>query len=202
MPDDPIANARPSDAYVRKIDPDWIEPIGEACLRFDIDTPERVVPFLANCAHESQSFTRLVESLHYSGQRLLAVFPKYFTPEEAVEFAYDDVRIGERVYGGRMGNGSEGTGDGYLYRGRGLLQITGRGMYAKCGRALGADLEGMPALLEQPSFAALSAAWVWAEEKHCNTLADEGRWQSIVLRLNGGLNGMADRMAWLDKLRA
>jgi putative chitinase len=111
------------------------------------------------------------------------------------------VRIGERVYGGRMGNGPEGAGDGYAFRGRGLIQLTGRAMYRKCGQALGVDFEATPAMLEQPIYAALSAAWLWAEEKLCNALADEGKFQSIVLRVNGGLNGLDDRLAWLDKLR-
>ena len=192
------------DAMVGAItsDPTWLVPIRETCQRFEIDTENRAAMFLAQCAHESDGFTVLVESFHYSPAALLATWPKRFTPQEATEFAYDDIRIAERVYGGRMGNGPEGTGDGHLYRGRGLLQITGRGMYAKCGRAIGADLEGSPQLLEQPAFAALSAGWVWAEEKLCNGLADAGSFQSITLRINGGTVGMSDRLAWLDKMRA
>jgi putative chitinase len=100
-----------------------------------------------------------------------------------------------------MGNAPEGSGDGYAFRGRGLLQVTGRGMYSKCGRALGVDLETLPELLEQPIYAALSAAWVWSIEKMCNTLADDGKFQSVVLRINGGLNGINDRLAWLDRIR-
>jgi len=183
-------------------DDEWIGPINDACLQFDINTDDRLVAFLANCAHESAGFTTLTESLHYSSSRLLAVFPKYFTPAEAIEFAYDDVRIGERIYGGRMGNGPEGVGDGYLFRGRGLLQITGRGMYAKCGRAIGVDLETEPERLAQPTYAALSAGWFWAEEKLCNALADEGKTQSICLRINGGVAGLQERIAWAEKIRA
>ncbi len=195
---------RLSDPYVEAItdDREWLPAISEACYRFDINTEDRLVTFLANCAHESKGFGVLVESMHYSAARLLAVFPKHFTPAESVEFAYDDIRIAERVYGGRMGNGSEGTGDGYRYRGRGLAMITGAGMYRKCGRTLGIDLESFPDMLEQPTFAALSAGWFFAEEKLCNGLADAGKFESVVRLWNGGLNGLDDRLSWLDRLRA
>ena len=183
-------------------DRSWVEPMREACQRFDIDTTDRQVLFLATCAHESRGFSVLRESMHYSAARLLAVFPRYFTAVESTNFAYQDQRIAERVYGGRMGNGAEGSGDGYAYRGGGLIQLTGRDMYRRCGRSLGVDLERTPELVEAPLYAALSAGWLWAEEKLCNPLADEGKFQAITLRINGGLNGLDDRLAWVDKLRA
>jgi putative chitinase len=196
--------ARPIDTLVRRItnDPHWPDAIAAACLHFDINTDERRGMFLATCAHESSAFTRLVESLHYSAARLLAVWPLRFSATESFEFAYDDARIGERVYGGRMGNGPEGVGDGYAFRGRGLIQLTGRSMYHDCGRALGVDLETSPSLLEQPTWAALSAGWLWAEEKLCNALADAGDFEAVTRRINGGLNGLDDRRAWLARLRA
>jgi len=198
------AKSYPTDPLVRVITNDraWLVPIGEACRRFDINTDARRAMFLAQAAHESDGFTRLVESLHYSAARLLAVFRAHFTPAEATQFAYDDVRIGERVYGGRMGNGPEGVGDGYAYRGRGLLQITGRAMYRECGRALGIDLEALPKLLEVQTWAALSAAWVWTDEKACNALADAGDFERCTRAINGGVNGYEQRLAWLDRLRA
>ena len=87
--------------------------LSDAMELYEIDTPLREVSFIANIAHESAMFTRLVESLNYSPQRLMSVFPKRFTAAEAVEFAHDEKRIAERVYGGRMGNGPEGSGDGW-----------------------------------------------------------------------------------------
>ena len=193
----------PLDAMVGAATQDarWLAPIREACTRFEIDNEDRQAMFLAQCAHESSGFSTLVESLHYSAAALATTWPDRFTAAEAVEFAYDDIRIAERVYGGRMGNAPEGVGDGWRYRGRGLIQITGRANYAKCGRALELDLEGQPELLEQLGPAALSAAWFWAEEALCNALADAGKFQSITLRINGGINGMADRLTWLDKMR-
>lgn len=189
-------------AMIRAINVDqaWQVPIALACMQFDISTPRRRSMFLAQCAHESAAFTRLVESLHYSSGALLSTWPQRFTPAEAVEFAYDDIRIAERVYGGRMGNQPEGGGDGWRYRGRGLLQLTGRASYAACGAAIELDLDAHPEDLEQPFPAALSAAWYWAKNG-CNALADDGRFQSIVLRINGGMIGMQERLAWLDRLQ-
>lgn len=181
---------------------DWLAPLSDACNTYEIDNDDRIAAFLANCLHESSGFTRLVESLNYSPQRLLAVFPKYFTPAEAVEFAHDEIRIGERIYGGRMGNGPEGVGDGYRYRGRGLLQLTGAGMYRKASVYVVQPYSDEPDLVREPRHAAMTAAWVFAEEKNCNQLADERKFQSIVLRINGGTNGMDDRLAWLDKVRS
>lgn len=207
MDPEPIATADAASdaslaAMVRVVnsDPAWQTPIAAACAQYNIDTARRCSMFLAQCAHESAGFTRLAESLHYSASALLATWPARFTAQEAVEFAFDDVRIGERVYGGRMGNGAEGVGDGYRYRGRGLLQLTGRSTYAQCGSALYLDLEAHPEDLEQPFPAALSAAWYWARWG-CNELADDGRFQSIVLRINGGMIGLADRLAWLDRVQ-
>ncbi len=180
---------------------DWLVPLSEACNTYEIDTDERISMFLANCLHESAAFTRFVESLNYSPGRLLAVFPSYFTPEEAVEFAHDDIRIAERVYGGRMGNGPEGMGDGYRYRGRGLLQLTGKGMYLKAKRRLIVPFDEQPDLVAKPEHAAMTAAWVWTDEKRCNALADNDKFQACVKRINGGLNGMDDRLAWLDKVK-
>lgn len=181
---------------------EWLAPLSEACDRYEIDNENRVACFLATCMHESANFTRLVESLHYSPAGLLATWPKRFTPQEAVDFAYDDVRIGERVYGGRMGNGPEGTGDGYVFRGRGPIQITGRAMYRKASANVGPpDFEADPLRVQQPAFGALVAAWIWADEKQCNPLADDGKMQSITLRINGGLIGLQGRLACLDKVR-
>jgi putative chitinase len=182
-------------------DQGWVLPILEACIEFDIDTAQRQQMFLANCAHESNGFTQLVESLKYSPTRLMAVFPRYFTVREATEFAYDEVRIAERVYGGRMGNGPEGVGDGWMYRARGLIGTTGLDMYRRCGEALGVDFVHMPSLLEGRTFAARSAGWVWTVEKKCNLAADMGDFARCAILINGGTNGMDDRLAWLDRLR-
>lgn len=189
---------------VAAITPDarWVTPLRTACVVYDIRSDQRQTMFLAQCAHESAAFTRLGESLHYSAAALLATWPSRFTASEATAFAYDDQRIAERVYGGRMGNGPEGSGDGWRYRGRGLIQITGRANYAACGRALEIDLEAFPELLVTRTLAALSAGWFWAMEAGANELADAGDFLAITRRISGGSTGTSDRVAWLERLEA
>lgn len=186
---------------MKRVPVEYITPLEDACVTFNIDTPQRQSMFLAQLAHESAGFTRLVEDMNYGPGRLLAVFPRRFAPEEAVEFAHDGPRIAERVYGGRLGNGPEGAGDGWRYRGRGFIQLTGRGNYRKAGRALVLPLEDEPELAAQPREAAMVAGWYW-EENGCNALADAGRFDAITRAINGGMNGYADRLAWLEAFRS
>lgn len=174
--------------------------LDDACQMYDIESPERVAAFLAQVAHESAGFTRLEEDLNYGPARLLQVFPRKFTAEEAVEFAHDAPRIAERVYGGRLGNGPEGSGDAWKFRGRGLIQLTGRANYRKAGRALGVPLEDEPEKAADPLIASLVAAWYWAENG-CNELADAGRFDAITRAINGGMNGYEDRVAWHNKVK-
>lgn len=176
----------------------WLRPLNDAMAAYDIGTAAREANFLAQIAHESAGFARLDENLNYSPAGLLKTFAKYFTADDAVVFAHDPRRIACRVYANRMGNGDEASGDGYRYRGRGLIQLTGRAMYARCGKAIGLDLEGAPEQLLEPPHAALSAAWYW-QTNGCNELADDGNFTAITRKINGGLNGLEDRQAWLDK---
>lgn len=173
--------------------------LSDAMELYEIDTPLREVSFIANIAHESAMFTRLVESLNYSPQRLMSVFPKRFTAAEAVEFAHDEKRIAERVYGGRMGNGPEGSGDGWNYRGRGFLMLTGRNQYRYSGRRVGENLEDVPERAAVPGVAAVIAADYW-HKAGCNLMADEKRFESIRRAINGGLNGLEDVYAIQSKI--
>lgn len=174
----------------------WRGPLDDACDLYEIATPQRQAHFLAQAAHESAGFTLLTENLRYSAAALLQTWPRRFTPASAVEFAYNPERIAERVYGGRMGNGPEGSGDGWRYRGRGLFQVTGRANYEACGRELGLDLLSAPHLLCLPRNAARSAGWYW-RSRGCNALADEGDFEGITQKVNGGTNGLAERAGWL-----
>jgi len=177
-------------------------PLNATAERYEINTPRRVACWLGQLAHESQGFKRVVENLNYSAQRLLVVFPKYFDAQAAEEYARNPARIASRVYSGRMGNGSEATRDGWHFRGRGLIQITGRENYARCGEALGVDLTRRPDLLERPMYAALSAGWYW-HEHNLNALADRLDMHAITRRINGGTNGAQDRVELTAKaLRA
>lgn len=177
-------------------------PLNATAERYQINTPRRVACWLGQLAHESDRFRRVVENLNYSAARLLVVFPKYFDAALAEEYARNPARIASRVYGGRMGNGSEATLDGWHFRGRGLIQITGRENYQRCGEALGVDLTRRPDLLEQPMYAALSAGWYWDRAK-LNDRADRMDIAGITRAINGGTNGAADRVELTAKaLRA
>ena len=178
------------------------EALGAAMARFEIDRPARKAAFLAQLAHESGQLSRWAENLSYRWPRLRQIFPKYFrTDAEAQAFDRQPERIANRVYGGRLGNGPEASGDGWRYRGRGPIQLTGKSNYRTCGAALGVDLVAEPALLETPEVGCLAAAWFWAD-KGLNALADAGDFVTITRRINGGLIGLADRRELWERAKA
>lgn len=160
----------------------------------DINTKNRVAGFIAQCGHESGSFTTFVENLNYSAKGLRATFPKYF-PDDATAVAYErnPVKIGSRVYANRMGNGDEASGEGYLYRGRGLIQLTGHDNYKKCGAALGANLLSNPSGLETAEGAIRSAIWFWTIN-NINKFCDADDIINMTKRINGGTIGLDERM--------
>jgi putative chitinase len=175
---------------------DRVVPALDAAMqRFDIGSPARRAAFLAQLAHESGELQRWTENLGYRWQRLRQVFPKYFrTDAEAQPFDRKPERIANRVYGGRMGNGPEASGDGWRYRGRGPIQLTGKDNYRTCGEAIGIDLVNEPERLETPEAGCLAAAWFWAS-RGLNTVADAGDFVTITKRINGGLIGLEHRTA-------
>lgn len=170
----------------------WAEIIGQTMHAYRIDTGLRRSSYLAQIAHESQCFTRLEESLAYRPGRLLEVFPKYFDEVSAVTYAGNAKAIASRVYANRMGNGDEASGDGWKYRGRGLIQLTGRDNYRACGAALGMELEKFPDRLTDRTVAALSSAWFWSANG-LNELADAQRFEQICRRVSGGTQGLVER---------
>jgi putative chitinase len=172
----------------------FVTPLADACAEWGIDTPLRLAAFLAQIAHESGQFRALVENLNYSAEALLRVFPRHFNAAQAAAYARQPERIAARAYANRMGNGDETSGDGWHYRGRGLIQVTGRSNYAACGAALGLDLIVQPELLEQPGPASRSAAWFW-HRNGLNRPADARDIETITRRINGGLTGLEDRKA-------
>ncbi len=177
----------------------WVDPVALACIRAKLETPRRQAMFLAQVAHESAGFTRLVESLDYSPKGLLATWPNRFTPELAEEVGRtskrpaDQVRIAQIAYGGRMGNAPAPSLDGWTYRGRGPIQITGRSNYARVGAALNLDLIKRPELLELPVHGAAAAAFFW-NSAGLNRLADAGDVEGVTRVINGEANGLADRI--------
>ena len=176
----------------------WLAPINHAGELAQLTTAARWSMFLAQCAHESAGFTRLVESLNYTPEGLMATWPKRYGAELASQHgrvggkAADQKAIANHVYGGRLGN-RPGTDDGWSYRGRGLIQTTGRDNYASCGRHIGVDLVGNPDLIgNDRRHAAESAVWYW-DARHVNDAADIGDVEGATRVINGGVHGLADR---------
>lgn len=174
----------------------YAEPMRETCRLFRIDTPVRLAAFLAQVGHESGSFARVIENLNYSAAGLVGTWPSRFTPASAALYARQPERIANHVYAGRMGN--HAPGDGWKYRGRGLIQITGKVNYEATTEALMEHLDAVPdfvinpELLAEPRWAALSAGSYWSDHE-LNALADAGQFDKITTRINGGQNGRSDR---------
>jgi putative chitinase len=172
----------------------WLQPLNAAMLRFGINTPQRAAAFIGQCAHESGNFTALSENLNYKAESLMRVWPRHFpTPEVAAQYHRQPEKIANRAYANRMGNGPEASGDGWKYRGRGLVQLTGKDNYRLASDALSVDLVATPDLVTQPDMAALTAAWFW-NKNNLNALADAGNNELISKRINGGTHGMDDRL--------
>lgn len=166
----------------------WCVPINRAMAAWQINTPRRVAMFLGQVAHESGALRRVEENLNYSAERLLQVFPRYFDAATAKAYAHQSRRIGSRVYANRMGNGDEASGDGYTYRGRGLIQITGRDNYAQIGQRIGLALEEFPDRLTEPGIAAAASA-AWWHSNGLNPLADTGDILMVSRKVNLGNAG-------------
>jgi putative chitinase len=179
----------------------WAAPLTEAMDKFEINTPARQAAFLAQVGHESNLLSAISENLNYSAAGLMAIFPRYFNEIDAERFARNQVKIANRVYANRMGNGDEASGDGWKFRGRGLIQVTGHDNYKACGDALGIDLLVAPDQLTGTSLASMSAAWYW-KSHGLNQLADAGNFDTITARINGGQNGRAERRALWAKAKS
>jgi putative chitinase len=180
------------------IGPQWVDPLNETFERFNIVTPNQQAAFIGQCAHESGNFRVLEENLNYRAATLLKLFPRTprrtwgFTPEEAAEYERQPKRIANRIYGNRMNNRDEASGDGFRFRGRGILQLTGAANYHHAGQGLGVDFIMEPDLVATPQYAALTAGWFWDTQK-LNALAEAGNWLALTKRINGGTIGLEDR---------
>ena len=173
-----------------------LDQIPDCAEKFSINTPLRLAHFLAQCAHESAEFKARQENLNYSAEGLRKVFPKYFPDNLADSYARQPEKIASRVYGGRMGNGDEASKEGYKYRGRGYIQLTGKDNYNKFAQAVSDDILNNPDLVAS-KYPLFSAAWFW-NTRSLNQLADEGSSDDVVKKItkvvNGGYNGLEDRI--------
>ena len=186
---DQLAQIIPGNPFVDH----WHEALCTILPDYDINTPERVAAFLAQCAHESGGFRALKENLNYKAESLCKVFGKYFPNMEiAKQYAHNQEKIANRVYGGRMGNGPEESGDGFRYCGRGLIQLTGKQNYTKFAESIDTPVEEIPEFLATFEGAIQSACWFW-EVNNLNQYADSGDILTMTKRINGGTIGLEDR---------
>ena len=175
----------------------WHRALAQLLPDYDINTPQRIAAFVAQCAHESGGFTALKENLNYKAVTLRKIFPKYF-PDDAIANHYASLpnkqeAIANKVYASRMGNGDEASGDGYRYCGRGLIQLTGKNNYQSFADSLEMNVEDVPEYLATFEGAAQSACWFW-ESNNLNQWADKGDILTLTKRINGGTIGLEDRI--------
>jgi putative chitinase len=174
-----------------------IEQIPAVASKFGIDSPLRMAHFLAQCGHESGGFKIVRENLNYSADGLQKIFKKYFpTPESAAAYARQPEKIANKVYGNRMGNGDEASGDGYKFSGKGFIQLTGKENYTAFDKTVDDDILANPNLVAT-KYPLLSAGWFW-NKNGLNSIADGGSTDEVVTkitkRVNGGTIGLPDRL--------
>jgi putative chitinase len=164
--------------------------------KYDIDTALKLAHFLGQAGHESGNFKVVNENLNYSGDRLKVIFPKYFKDKDVSVYNRNPEKIANLVYGNRMGNGSESTGEGYKFRGRGYIQLTGKDNYKAFGASIGEDFTKNPDLVSS-KYALASAAWFFSKNGLCS-IAEKGISDDIITqitkRVNGGTIGLVDRI--------
>ena len=165
--------------------------------RKGLTTELRIAHFLAQIEHES-GLKPISENLNYSAKGLRKTFKKYFTEEEAEEFARKPEAIANRVYGSRMGNGNEESGEGWKYRGRGFIQLTGKNNYTELTKDTGVDYVTYPELLLNEADAMVAALWFW-NKRNLNKYADANDIKAVTKRINGGYNGLEHRKELLEK---
>jgi len=185
-----LAQMIPGNPYVAQ----WHHALEQLLPDYEINTPQRIAAFIAQCAHESANFRILKENLNYKAESLMKVFPKYFKDlDTAKAYAHNQEKIANRVYGGRMGNGPEESSDGFKYCGRGLIQLTGKDNYTAFADSLEMSVDDVPAYLATFEGAAQSACWFW-ETNNLNQWADKGDILTLTKRINGGTIGLEDRI--------
>lgn len=181
---------------------EFVASLNQWAVSFGIDSPLRMAHYLAQVFHESQLLKRTDENLNYSADGLLRTFPRYFNAAQAREYARKPERIANRVYASRMGNGPEASGDGWRYRGRGYIMLTGRENYERFAKSdvCTVDAVRQPDALLRFPLNQVVAGWFW-ETNELNALADRDDCEAITRRINGGTNGLADRKFLLRRLK-
>lgn len=172
----------------------FVQPLNDTFEEFEIDNPKRISMFLAQVGHESGGLRHRKENLNYSAQGLNKIFPKYFirAGRDANQYARNPEAIANVVYANRMGNGDEDSGEGFKFRGRGLIQLTGKTNYSAFAEFMDMDLDAVVDYLETEEGAAMSAGWFW-DSRDLNKWADAGDIVKCTRLINGGTIGLADR---------
>ena len=189
---------------------EWVPALNETFTRFGIATPRQQAAFIGQCGHECANFKVLEENLNYRAETLMKLWKTRFpTMEIANQYSRNAKKIANKVYSSRMGNRDEASGDGYRFRGRGCIQLTGHANYFHAGQALGVDFVMEPDLVATPKFAALTAGWFWSTHG-CNQAAETGTpivdakmtWADLTKKINGGTIGLQDRIAHTNQALA
>lgn len=193
---DQLQQMLPNNRYAAQ----WHEALLTVLPNYDITTPLRIAAFIAQCSHESGQFTVLEENLNYRAETLTRLWPTRFPPDVAARYVAmpnKQEAIANRAYCDRMGNGNEVSGDGYKYRGRGLIQLTGKDNYASF--SLSEDNEALlkPELVSQPNLAVQSACWFW-KTNNLNRFSDIGDMVGLTRAINGGYNGLEERKKYYE----
>jgi putative chitinase len=185
------------------IDTSLADAFNETFDRFGISTPVQQASWIGQCGHECGNFRIMEENLNYRAATLLKLFPRTpkrawgFTPEEAAAYEKQPQRIANRIYGNRMGNRDEASGDGFRFRGSGFLQLTGHSNFFHAGQALGEDFVMQPELVRTPKYAAMTAGWFWQTHK-LNQFADSRDFLMMTKKINGGTIGLDDRIKHIN----
>jgi putative chitinase len=172
----------------------WADAAVEILPKYGINTPKRIAGFFAQCGHESMNFTALSENLNYRAETLEKLFSKYFSKagRKAEDYAKQPEKIANVIYASRMGNGDTASGDGYRFRGRGVIQLTGRGNYTAFGKTINMSPEQVIDYVQTKKGALESACWYWNSRK-INAACDEGDIVKMTKLVNGGTIGLDDR---------
>lgn len=177
---------------------EWCKILNEILPKYKIDTRDRISAFVAQCAHESGGFTHYSENLNYSAAGLRATFGKYFpTNAVAQQYARKPEKIANRAYANRMGNGNEASGDGWKYRGAGLIQLTGKANHSAFAASIGMELSKVSDYMKTKEGAVESACWFW-RTNDLNRYADTKNIVAMTKKINGGTNGLSERIDYYE----
>jgi putative chitinase len=177
------------------------EALSKMLQKYEINTVNRIAGFLSQCGHESADFTVLKENLNYGAKGLRATFPKYFaTDAVAAQYERQPEKIANHIYANRMGNGAEATGDGYKYRGRGAIQLTGHDNYAAFAKSINKTLDETVTYCETMDGAIESACWFW-KKNNVNATCDANDIVAMTKKINGGTIGLDERKSHYEKAK-